>query len=404
MQVDYHLSPLNILMVHNRYQYTGGEYSSALTEIDLLLEFGHTVKFIEKHNNVIKTYSLQKKIKLFFSTVWNPEIDKDLRVALQVNYPDLLHVQNFFPLFSPSIHAVAQSLNIPTIQHLHNFRLGCLNASLFRENQICEVCIGKNPWRGVFHRCYRKSLPASLSVWNMLTYNRWRNTWHRDVSAFITPSQFAAKKLTEIGIPGDRLYVKPNITTDPLTDGAIPPLPERPTFLFIGRLSPEKGIDILLQAWEKLNEAEWQLSIVGDGPQRQELQTFVDERDLKSVSFFGQQSKEQVAEHIKNATAIVVPSQWYETFGRVVIEAFACGRPVITADLGALTELVTNNVTGFLVTHNNINAWAENLSWVGNNCLEMTVMVQNARQEYLQLYTPEVNYQKTMDIYQSVLK
>ncbi|OKH17251.1 glycosyltransferase family 4 protein [[Limnothrix rosea] IAM M-220] len=404
MEIDDAYRFLHVLMIHNRYQYAGGEDSSTLTEIDLLLQFGHHVKLIERHNDEIKTYSLRKKINLFFRTAWNSQTDKNLWASLKKGHPDLLHVQNFFPLFSPSVHAVAQSLNIPTIQHLHNFRLGCLNASLFRENQICEVCVGKNPWRGILYRCYRNSLPASLGVWNMLAYNRYRKTWHKDVSAFITPSQFAANKLIEIGIPGDRLHVKPNITVDPLIGGVIPPLPERPTFLFIGRLSSEKGLDMLLQAWEKLNEPEWKLNIVGEGPQRQELQEFVNERNLKNVSFFGQQSKDQVVEHIKNATAIVVPSQWYETFGRVVIEAFACGRPVIAADLGALSELVENNTTGFLVAYNSIHVWAENMAWAGNNYFEMTAIGQKARQEYLRLYTPEVNYQKTIDIYQSVLK
>ncbi|WP_099240163.1 glycosyltransferase family 4 protein [Synechococcus sp. BDU 130192] len=396
------LSP-HILMLHNRYQYTGGEDSSTQAEIDILKQFGHQVTYIEEHNDCIKRFSAFDKSKLFFTTAWNPKKAQALKSQLKNFKPDILHVQNFFPLFSPSVHQAAQSLNIPTVQHLRNFRLGCLNASLFRENQVCEVCIGKNSWRGIVYRCYRGSLPGSLAVWNMITVNRWRKTWEKNVDAFITPSQFAANKLIQMGIPGDRLYVKPNVTEDPLPNQIIPALPKRPTFLFIGRLSSEKGVMILLKAWEKLNQPEWQLNIAGDGPQKAELMKFVRERGLTNVTFLGQQTKEQVIAAVQNATAVLVPSQWYETFGRVVIEAFACGRAAIVSDLGALAELVKDQTTGFLVSHSNIDAWVERLEWAGTHPLEIAAIGQSARLAYQQNYTPEINYQQTMDIYQRVL-
>ncbi len=394
---------LHIFMLHNHYQYMGGEDTSTQAEIAILKQFKHQVTYVEEHNDRIKQFSIFDKLKLFFTTAWNPHQAKSLKSQLKILKPDILHVQNFFPLFSPSVHQAARSLNIPSIQHLHNFRFGCLNASLFRENQICEVCVSKNPWRGIFYRCYRGSLPGSLAVWNMITVNRWRKTWEKNVDAFITPSHFAANKLIQMGIPGDRLYVKPNVTADPLPNQIIPALPERPTFLFIGRLSSEKGVMTLLKAWEKLNQPEWQLNIAGDGPQKVELDTFVHERNLTNVVFLGHQTKEQVITAIQNATAVLVPSQWYETFGRVVIEAFACGRVAIVSDLGALAELVKDQTTGFLVPHSNIDAWVERLEWAGTHLLEIVAMGQNARLAYQQNYTPEINYQQTMDIYQRVL-
>ena len=245
---------MKLLMLHNYYQYPGGEDASTQSEVKFLEKAGHSINLIKRDNNQIKRFSRLDTLKLFFSTRWSQQEYLKLQKILQEALPDLVHVQNFFPLFSPSVHAAAKSLDIPTIQHLRNFRLGCLNAYLFRDNQICEACVGKNPWRGIAYRCYRDSLPASLSVWNMVTYNRRRGTWQNDVDAFITPSQFAANKLIEIGIPGDRLHVKPNVTADPLPNQPIPPLPQRPTFLFIGRLSPEKGVMTLLKAWEKLKQ------------------------------------------------------------------------------------------------------------------------------------------------------
>ena len=397
------VSSLHILMLHNRYQYAGGEDSSTKAEIEILRQARHKVTLIEEHNDRIKEFSILDKLQLFFTTAWNPQSYREMRSRLQQLQPDLLHVQNFFPLFSPSVHAAAKSLHVPTIQHLRNFRLTCLNSYLFREGKVCEACVGKNPWRGVVKRCYKDSLPASLGVWNMITYNRWRKTWLRDVDAFIVPSRFAAEKLIEIGIPGDRLYIKPNVTSDPLDDQSITPLPDRPTFLYIGRLSPEKGVMTLLQAWNTLAVSEWKLEIVGDGQQRKELEKYIIENHLTNVNFQGYQPTTKVIEMIKKATVVVVPSLWYETFGRVVIEAFACGRGVLVSKLGALAELVTEGETGFLVNPHDLYAWIEALKWCGNNLVEMTRICRKCRQAYLQYYTPKVNYQQLLEIYRCVI-
>ncbi len=394
--------PKKILMLHNRYQYRGGEDTCTEAEIEILRQAGHEVTLIEKNNQQIKEFSQSQKLQLFFTTAWNSLEANEMRSRFQEIKPDLLHVQNFFPLFSPSVHGAAKSLNIPTIQHLHNFRLGCLNAYLFREGKICKACLGKNPWRGIVYGCYRNSRPASLAVWNMITYNRWRGTWLRDVDGFIAPSRFTANKLVEIGIPGHRLYVKPNVTTDPLGDKPISPLPSAPTFLFLGRLSPEKGVMTLFKAWEILAEPSWQLAIVGDGPQKLELEQFVQERQLTNVNFFGYQGADGVLKAIENATAVVVPSQCYETFGRVVIEAFACGRGVLVSDLGALAELVEEGETGFLVSASDPHAWAERLKWCGDRPQQMARMGKKCRQVYLDNYTPAVNYQQMMEIYQQL--
>ncbi|WP_144866683.1 glycosyltransferase, partial [Hyella patelloides] len=377
---------------------------STEAEIEILRNAGHQVQLIEETNNDIKNYSSLDKLELFFSTTWNYRKYREIRAYLQSYQPDLVHVQNFFPLFSPSIHSAAQSLGIPTIQHLRNFRLACLNAYLFREGKVCEACVGKNPWRGVVKRCYKKSLPASLSLWNMITYNRWRGTWLNDVTAFITPSQFAANKFIEVGIPEDRLFVKPNITPDPLTNQKITSTPEQPTFLFFGRLSAEKGLINLFIAWEKLAQPTWKLNIIGDGEQREELEKFVQDRNLHNIHFQGYQTKDKIIDAIKQSTIVVVPSQWHETFGRVVIEAFACGRGVIASNLGALAELVTEGETGFLVEAHNLNAWVDTLRLCGNNPSLMAKIDYKCRQIYLERYTPEVNYEQTIDIYKKVME
>ena len=390
---------LHIMMLHNKYQIPGGEDVSTKTELALLKQAGHQVTLIEENNNKILGFSQLQKLKLLINSSWDYEQHRRIKYLIKDLKPNLLHVQNFFPLFSPSVHSAGQSLNIPTIQHLRNFRLGCLNAYLFREGKICEVCVKKNPWRGILNRCYQNSFAASLGIWNMITYNRFRKTWLQDVSAFIAPSHFAAQKFIEIGIPENRLFVKPNVTHDPLDGQSITPLPEHPNFLFIGRLSPEKGVKTLLQAWEKLAEIDWKLNIIGNGQQKEELEIYVKEHNLHNVNFQGYQSRDQVFAEIQKSTVVVVPSQWYETFGRVVIEAFACGRSVIVSNLGALIELVTEGKTGFLVNPTDIDAWVERLNWYGKNNLDVSRMNQKCRQNYLEKYTLAQNYKQLINIY-----
>jgi len=393
----------HIFMLHNRYQYAGGEDTSTHAEIAMLKQANHQVTYLEEQNDSIKNFSKSEKIELFFSTTWNQKQYQKIKTLLQEIKPDIVHIQNFFPLLSPSIPAAAKSLNIPTIQHLRNFRLGCLNGYLYRDNQICTDCINTNPWRGVIHRCYRNSFGASLAVWNMITFNRFRKTWLTDVDAFITPSQFAAQKLIQIGIPESRLYVKPNLTSDPLLDQPIPELPDIPTFVFIGRLSPEKGVMILLEAWKKLNQPEWQLIIVGEGPQRHILENFTKEYQLKNIVFYGYQSSDQVINTIKKSTAILVPSQWHEIFGRVVIEAYSCGRCVIASKFGALPEIVEESKTGFIITTNDISDWMEKIKWCANNSLQLKNIGKHSRQIYLEKYSPTTNYQQLNEIYDKVI-
>jgi glycosyltransferase involved in cell wall biosynthesis len=397
------INSLKIVMVHNYYQYRGGEDTATESLVTMLGGLGHKVTLLTENNDRINNFNKQEKLELFLNTSWNKKAEQQLRSQLSTLKPDLLHVHNFFPLFSPGIHSAAKSLNIPTIQHLHNFRLGCLNGYLYRQQNICELCVGNNPWRGVMYRCYRNSLPASLAVWNMITFNRWHQTWLTDVDTFIAPSRFAAEKLIQIGIPSNRLHIHPNLILDPLPNQTCPPLPEIPTFLYVGRLSPEKGVIKLLEAWQKLNQPQWQLQIVGDGPEKANLEDFSREKQLINVHFTGYQSQSGVIAAIKQATVIIVPSQWYETFGRVVIEAFACGRTVLVSNLGALTELVTEGETGFLLNPDELTTWVERLKWCGENPAAIQRMGQKARQSYLANYSLEVNYQQLLAIYQTVL-
>ncbi|HSM83766.1 MAG TPA: glycosyltransferase family 4 protein [Nodosilinea sp.] len=395
---------LRCLFLHNYYQQAGGEDLSMAAEIEILRQAHHTVELLAWHNDAIADLAGAEKLSLFWQTTWNSASKRRVYDALQRFNADLLHVQNFFPLASPAVYSAARQLGVPVVQHLRNFRLGCLNGYLYRQGRVCEACVGRNPWRGVAYRCYRGSLPASLSLWQMLTAHRWRRTWHREVDVFITPSRFAAAKLIEIGLPAEKMQVKPNFVADPLAGNSPPPPPDRPIFTFVGRLSPEKGALELLQAWQQVRQPDWQLWIVGDGPEKATLERFCQEHHLGNVRFWGHCSPPQTLELLQRSTLLVLPCRWYETFGRVVIEAFACGRPALVSNIGAVAELVSDGETGFQVPYTDTAAWVERLTWCGQNLATLARFGTRARQTYLQHYTPAINYQRLREIYQQVLR
>jgi glycosyltransferase involved in cell wall biosynthesis len=393
-----------ILIVHNEYQFRGGEATYVSAQIELLQNQGHKVHLLVKNNQELQQSSPFKLFKSALNSAWNPQAQIEIDRAIDSFAPDLLHAHNFFPLWSPAIHHIAQKRDIPTIQHLHNYRLGCLNSCLFRNNQICELCVGKNPWRGVLYQCYRNSFLASGAVWYMLTVNRWRNTWIKDVSMFLTPSHFSAQKLIEIGLPAEKMRVLPNFVSDPLANPVpSPTLNAPPTFLFVGRLSAEKGIMHLLQAWSLLSQPEWRLQIVGDGLLLPDIQQFIQEKSLTNVQLLGRKPKSEVQTLMQNALAVLVPSICYETFGLSVIEGWANGKPVLASDIGALRELIADGVNGWRIPPYDRQAWVDRLRWCGEHLSELALMGRNGRSSYLAKYTPAKHYEQLINVYRSLV-
>ena len=205
---------------------------------------------------------ISSRVRLALKTVWSSESYHILRRRLRERPYDLIHVQNFFPLISPAIYYAAQAEGVRVVQSLRNYRLLCPNAALFRDGRLCEDCVGRSvPWPGVVHKCYRGSRGATASVAAMLAVHRQLRTWQRMVDVYVALTGFARDKLIEGGLPADKIMVKPNfVAGDPAPgDGA------GGYALFVGRLSPEKGLGTVLEAWQRLRGA-LPLKIVGEGP------------------------------------------------------------------------------------------------------------------------------------------
>jgi glycosyltransferase involved in cell wall biosynthesis len=231
----------------------------------------------------------------------------------------------------------------------------------------------------------------------MLTVHRWQQTWQQHVDIYIALTEFVRNKFVEAGLPAEKIVVKPNFVQAPPRAGG----GAKRYALFAGRISPEKGVRTLLRGWQRVNSVD--LKIVGDGPLLDEVRRFVQTEKLASVETLAQRPHREVVDLMTGARFLVVPSEWYETFGLVIIEAFACGVPVIASRLGAMAEIVEGERTGLLFNPGDPEDLANKVHWAVAHPDAMARMGETARRVYEQKYTPEKNYEMLQAIYERAI-
>lgn len=390
---------MEILLVHNSYQQPGGEDVVFNQERQLLEHAGHQVLTYCRSNWEIAGYSALKRLALAGRMVWAPDTRREIASLLRSQKPDLVHVHNTFLMVSPSVYAACKEAHVPVVQTLHNYRLLCPAATFFRRGSVCEECLEHGLWRGVLHGCYRDSRAETSAVALMLAVHRWRRTWTWGVDCFIALSEFSRRKFVEGGIPTEKITVKPNfVSADPGCRAR-----SGEYALFVGRLSPAKRVLTLLAAWQRL-QVRIPLRIAGSGPEREFLEAHAKQMELSDVRFLGLLPRDEVIAALKGARFLVFTSEWYETFGMAIIEAFACGVPVIASRMGAMQEIVADGRTGLHYTPGNADDLAAKVEWAWAHAEEMVAMGRAARAEYEAKYTAERNYGLLMQIYQRAIK
>lgn len=385
---------MRILIAHNRYQQEGGEDGVVRAETELLRNHGNVVELLEEDNFSID--GMSQAIRTAAQCVYSRRSAARMRKALSSFRPDLVHIHNFFPKLSPSIHHACRRAGVPVVQTLHNFRLLCPGAYLLRDGRVCEDCVGRRlALPAVQHRCYRNSTGASTALATMLAVHRALGTWNRTVSRFIVLTEFARQKFSEGGLPLELMVVKPNFL---LSDPGIGP-GDGGYALFVGRLSVEKGVETLLSAWRLLPCAPL-LKIVGDGPMS--IAVRAAELEQPAIQWLGRRPAEEVRELMAHASVLVFPSTWYEGFPLVFAEAFAAGLPVIASRRGAMEELVDDGRTGLLFSAGDAKDLARQVEYGFSGLSPLVSMRPAVRATFEARYTAENNYAKLMEIYHSV--
>jgi glycosyltransferase involved in cell wall biosynthesis len=385
---------MDVLVAHNFYQQAGGEDQAMAAEVAVLKAHGHNVIQYRIHNNSINA---MHRLGAASRTIWNGQTFHELRQLLQIHRPQIAHFHNTFPLISPAGYYAAQAENIPVVQTVHNFRLLCPNALLFRAGEVCEDCVAKTiPWPGVLHKCYRDSFAATSAVAAMLGAHRAMGTWRSAVDVYIALTEFSRIKLIEGGLPAGKIVLKSNfVHPDPGPGSGLGRYA-----IFVGRLSAEKGLDTLLNAWRRL-AGKLPLKIIGDGP----MATTVKEAAAKdtAVQWLGAKPLDAVYDAIGEATTLVLPSQCYENFPRVIVEAFAKGTPVLASSHGAPAMIVNNGHTGLLFRPGDPVDLAGKVESILADPIRLSHMRQAAREEFVRHFTAEANHKTLMAIYEKAL-
>jgi glycosyltransferase involved in cell wall biosynthesis len=382
---------LRILLLHNAYQHAGGEDVGVAREHGLLTAHGHDVRLHTVSNQAVR--DAWGRMKTAVQAPYSFSARRRVADEIQEVRPDVIHVHNFFPLLSPSVYDACRAARLPVVQTLHNYRLLCLNGMFFRNGGVCEDCLDKPlPWPGVLHACYRGSPGGSGAVAAMLTLHRALRTWAEKVDVYIAPTDFARRTFIRGGLPPEKIVVKPHfVDPDPGLGGG-----DGGYALFVGRLSPEKGIATLLAAWDRLVER-IPLKIVGDGPLASQIAMTI--RRRATVEWLGQQPFDRVRALMKDARVLIFPSLIYETFGMVIAEAYAVGLPVIASNVGSGASLVAPGRTGLLFRRGDPADLVAKVTWLWAHPGERAAMSRAARREFEHKYTAGQNYRGLMDVY-----
>ncbi len=385
---------MRVLLGHDFYRSSApsGEDAVFRAERALLERSGVEVIPFERFNDDIDDSSLGKRVRIALDTAWSERAYAELRKVIAQTRPDVAHFHNTFPVISPSAYAACQDEGVPVVQTLHNYRLICPGALLMRNGEPCEDCVGHSLLPALRHRCYRGSLPATAALVWMLASNRRRGTYRRMVNRYVALTRFAAIKLAQGGLPQERIAVKPNFLADAPTPGS----GDGGYAVFIGRLSEEKGIHTLVRAWKWVRGLP--LKVAGDGPLRSQLEAQA-KQDGSAVEFLGFRRREEVLALIRSAVIQIVPSECYEGFPMTVLEAYACGTPVLASRIGSLDEIVEEGVTGLKFEAGNADSLAQRAADLIAAPQRLQVMRARARQAYDANYTAERNLAQLRQIY-----
>jgi glycosyltransferase involved in cell wall biosynthesis len=384
---------MRILVGHNYYQDYGGEDAVFESEARLLRDFNHEVETYSRHNREMERLSAIRNIRLLWDLTFSKKSYEDVRKIIRAFKPEVAHFHNIFYLLTPSVYQACHDEGVPVVQSLHNYRLFSLGGTLYPDRPVDETRPLESLRKGVARREFKNSLVLSWLLARMLARG-WRDgTWQREIDAYIVATRFGRDKMTRAGLPAGKISVKPNfVYPDP---GA-----ERDTkdyWLYMGRLSSEKGVDWLVEAWKGLPEVP--LHVAGDGPLKNQLQDAVRKHDLRQVKILGFLSPEDMKRQVRGAACLIVPSRCYENFPCTVAEAYGHGLGVMAPRLGCFNDIIIDGKTGFLYDSKNLPEFVAKVRGMAARPEVLRNIGKGARQEFERQYTAEQNHQSLIRIY-----
>jgi glycosyltransferase involved in cell wall biosynthesis len=384
-----------ILRIFNRYQQYGGEEKMVRQISDAVADRVSATAF-EYSSDELLSSSLLKRAQAPFNVIYNYQILDSLRRLQRQHRFDAWEIHNTFPAFSPAVYDAALELGVKVVQYLHNYRFSCVNGMFLNQGQPCYRCIRGTFWAAFLTACWRSNRWASGIAGIALTRVR---RLFSSINIWVAISEAQKLRHIEMGIPAERIRVVPHFLDAPIDIG--PNVPEDGYFLFLGRLSPEKGLWQLLQGWRLLKAGTVKLVIAGEGPERRRLEDVCQENGLKNVEFRGYVPAKDQDALWQGARALIVPSIWEEPFGLVVLEAWAHGRPALVSNRGGLPEIVTDSAARFNPDQ------PEEIAAILDRCCtdsqDLRRMASDGLERLRQSYSRAVWLGKINDVYREVL-
>lgn len=382
---------MHILQVHNSYRLRGGEDTVVAADAQILRSAGHSVTQYIVPN---PTKGLETGMRLGLS-LWNPAAGRRFRRQLEAAEPDIVHIHNTWFSLTPSVAYEARRAGVPVVMTLHNYRLSCANGQFFRNGSECTDCLGGSAFNGLLHRCYQHSFAASALAAANTGIHRQLDTWVKNVDRFLCLSDFAKAIFVEAGIPEEKLHVRHNCVADP---GERPvPASKSQQLAYVGRLGGEKGVRGLLEAWRVARLENFELLVVGDGPEREALKAM----RVPGVSITGPFDHRVVLETLCSVRCLLLPSLWFEGEPMIVIEALAAGTPVLASSLGGIPELLGHGSAGWLTKAGDVGAWERSLQNLSDNA-DIDAKSHAARDQYQARHTPSTGLKSLVDSYASL--
>ncbi|HZQ95686.1 MAG TPA: glycosyltransferase family 4 protein [Candidatus Sulfotelmatobacter sp.] len=387
---------MRILSVHNQFrQYAGSDIVAAEDE-KLFAQHGEVTSYIRNSNEIAAAGQWQKAL-LGMDTIYSRRTVREITDLVAKFRPDVAYVHNVFPLISPSLYHVLHRLRVPSVHVIHDFRLWCPNSRFYVDNQPCQRCQGGNYWPAVQKRCVQGKTGYSALYAGSLYVNR-KLGFTDKIGGYICLTEFAKNLLLQSQIPESKIHICPNHID---TSGYTPQYGGGRYVLYLGGLYRDKGVMTIAKAFAGLPHIP--LKFVGAGDAEQELRDFIQQNRLSNIELVGFKGGKEKLEYLRNSMFTIVATHCYETFGLVVLEAFASGKPVIASEIGALPFLVQPQQTGLLFRSQDAADLAAKVGWLYERPRQIESMGRAARAVVEQKYDSRLRYPSLHAIFERVI-
>lgn len=383
---------MKVMFVHNKYAAVSGEERMIERIIDLLCEGGHEVSTFFKDSASIQ--SSADKVSAFGSGIWSRSAARDFSVSIEEFQPDIIQIQNLFPLISPSILQVARRRGVPVVMRLSNYRLFCPNGLLMTKGEICEKCMGGKEYWCILRNCER-SIVKSAGYALRTAVARKLDLFKDGVTRYYAQTEFQRDLHVREGIPFGKIDVIPNFLNNLEMADSISRSTSGDYVGFSGRLSQEKGVDFLLDLAKRLPSIPFRLA--GNPGQ------YADRKLPSNVLLCGHLDGVQLTEFYNNCRMLVLPSTWYEGFPGVALDAMRSGKPIVASRLGGIPEIVEDRTSGLLCSPANIGEFANAIEALWNDVALSQALGRAGRRKLECKYTRLNYYESLMSTYEKAL-